>query len=299
MDTKRLLLLFIACLMILPMGYGARITLAQELCQGYNIWVQEIDLLLEEFDRTMSQATFTIQSVAALQQTRRDFTVLPMPDCGKELHDAMLSMLNNAADGVVLRLSGNDPSSQQFLDAATTDRQTVENILNSTVEGTPPQPRGAVIIASYDGCGVPMPGEAAAQVGAAYDPPNTLADSYPQHDKSRGCAAELEYSLTTWAAFWHKVDSMALAGCANTIMFDAKADPPISRLKVEIKTNAGVSIGYVTNLGPVWKNYTLAPSNDFQPALNSLGDVAEIVFTLERPAAPPAGKLWIDVVICN
>ena len=47
-------------------------------------------------------------------------------------------------------------------------------------------------------------------MGAAYDPPDSLQESYPQ-EPNRGCVAKLEYRIAGWAGWWTKLQGATSA----------------------------------------------------------------------------------------
>jgi hypothetical protein len=60
-------------------------------------------------------------------------------------------------------------------------------------------------------------------MGAAYNPPDSLKESYPQ-EPNRGCVARLEYKIAEWSAYWLKLQGADL-NAYSRLTFDVRADP--------------------------------------------------------------------------
>jgi hypothetical protein len=164
------------------------------------------------------------------------------------------------------------------------------------VVNTPP-----LVAADFDSCtGVNNLG---GQMGAAYNPPDSLMESYVEEAK-RGCVARLDYGISEWSAFWIKLQDVDLTPYSK-LVFDVRADqqPGIPRkMKVELKRADGeVSIIYASGIQANWKTMT-APFADFGPTgytvpLSSFSGMQELVFTFEAAKSGRQGVVYLDNVV--
>jgi hypothetical protein len=162
------------------------------------------------------------------------------------------------------------------------------------VVDTPP-----LVVADFDSCaGVNNLG---GQMGAAYNPPDSLVESYVEEAK-RGCVARLDYGIGEWGAFWIKLQDVDLTPY-NKLTFDVKADrqPGLpNQMKVELKraNGAEVSIVYVSEIEADWKAISV-PFTGFGPTgytapLSSFSGVEELVFTFEAAKSGRQGVVYLD-----
>lgn len=134
-------------------------------------------------------------------------------------------------------------------------------------------------------------------MGAAYNPPDILVESYFE-ESGRGYVVKAAYTISGWAAFWIKLQQADLSPYSRLI-FDIKADSPApKKIKVELKRagNQEVSIAYITGISTRWKTVTLrfsqfvpAPGN---PGLSSFTAMDELVFVVEQPETQ--GVFYLD-----
>jgi hypothetical protein len=162
------------------------------------------------------------------------------------------------------------------------------------VGGTP-----LLVIADFDSCtGINNLG---GQMGAAYNAPDKLVESYVQ-EAEHGCVARLDYEIREWSAFWIKLQDADLTPYSR-LVFDVKADrqPGIpERMKVELKraNGAEVSITYVSGIEDAWKSVSLSLT-DFDPTgytapLSSFSGMEELVFAFEVSESGSQGVVYLD-----
>jgi len=88
-------------------------------------------------------------------------------------------------------------------------------------------------------------------MGAAYNPPDSLKESYVE-EANRGCVARLEYKIRGWSAFWMKLQGADLSPYSRLII-DVRGDPASGipkQMKLELKRGGQVSISYISGIGP-------------------------------------------------
>ena len=119
-----------------------------------------------------------------------------------------------------------------------------------TAGSAPPVP--PLVVADFDNCA--NSNNLGGAMGAAYDPPDSLQESYPQ-EPNRGCVAKLEYRIAGWAGFWMKLQGADLSPF-TTLVFDVRADPQPGipgQIKLELKRPGEVSIKRVSGIGAEWR----------------------------------------------
>lgn len=136
-------------------------------------------------------------------------------------------------------------------------------------------------------------------MGAAYNPPDSLKESFPQ-EPDRGCVARLEYRISGWSAFWIKLQGADLRPYSK-LVFDVRADsqPGIPRqIKLELKRPGEVSILYISSIEAEWKTIS-ARLSDFGSAgygkpVSSWQGMEELVVTFEAAKSGPQGVVFLD-----
>jgi hypothetical protein len=154
-----------------------------------------------------------------------------------------------------------------------------------------------LVVASFDNC--TGTNDLGGAMGAAYNSPDSLKESYPQ-EPDRGCVARLEFKIAEWSAFWMKLQGADLSGYSR-LVFDVKADPQPGiprQMKLELKRGGEVSILYVSVIGADWKTVSVNLA-DFEPAgygapFSSWRGVEELVFTFEAAKSGPQGVMFLD-----
>ena len=109
-----------------------------------------------------------------------------------------------------------------------------------------------MLVADFDNCA--NTNNLGGAMGAAYDQPDSLQESYPQ-EPNRGCVAKLEYRIAGWAGWWTKLQGANL-GPFTTLVFDVRADPQPGipdQIKLELKRPGEVSIKRVSGIGAEWR----------------------------------------------
>jgi hypothetical protein len=154
-----------------------------------------------------------------------------------------------------------------------------------------------LVAASFDNCtgtndlGGPM--------GAAYNPPDSLKESYPQ-EPNHGCVARLEYKIAGWSAFWLKLQGADLSPYSQ-LVFDVKADPQVGlprQMKLELKRGGEVSILYLSGITAEWETISVKLA-DFGSAgygspVSSWQGMEELVFTFEAATSGLQGVVFLD-----
>lgn len=142
-------------------------------------------------------------------------------------------------------------------------------------------------------------------MGAAYDPPNSLRETYVVDDDSdRSGVAKLEFSLDEdgWSAFWLKLRGADVTDYVR-VTFVARGDtaaPIPERFKVELKRNENTEVGicYLSGVTTVWQQFscTLAElsSVGFADALSALDNTSELVIVFEERFSGSTGVLYVD-----
>ncbi len=140
-------------------------------------------------------------------------------------------------------------------------------------------------------------------MGAAYNPPDLLVDSYVK-EQGRGCVARLEYQIINWSAFWIKLLHLDLTPYSK-LVFDIKSsqtDIP-AELKIELKRagNKEVSIVYVSGFSTEWQTLIVDlkdfGESGYAPPLSSFTEMEELVFTFEANRSGKQGIVYLDNII--
>lgn len=162
----------------------------------------------------------------------------------------------------------------------------------ATASESPP-----LVVADFDNC--TSTNNLGGAMGAAYNPPDSLKESYPQ-EASRGCVARLEYKISGWSAFWVKLQGADLWPYSR-LVFDVRADSQTGlprQIKLEIKRPGEVSIKYVSDIGTDWKTISVKLA-DFGSAgygkpVSSWEGTEELVVTFELAKSGPQGVVFLD-----
>lgn len=165
------------------------------------------------------------------------------------------------------------------------------------IHNTPP-----LAVADFDGC--QSVNNLGGEIGAAYNRPDSLIESYAQ-EPGRGCVARLEFDVDEWSAFWLSLEDADLRPY-QTLSFDVRADPQpgfTGQMKVELKRREGTEIVilYVADIGPDWKTVRVN-LDDFRatgtnPPLASRKGVEELVFVFEAAKAGGKGVVYLDNIM--
>lgn len=163
-----------------------------------------------------------------------------------------------------------------------------------------------LIVADFDSClGTNNLG---GLMGAAYNPPDILVESYvPVPD--RGCVARLDFDIVYWSAFWMKLQGVNLESYAK-LSFDIRANSPVpNRIKVELKRlcqngECGeMSIIYVSGLTAEWQIVRIA-LDDFGSTgypgilpISDWRDIEELVFTFEAGQSGSKGVVYVNDIM--
>jgi len=154
-----------------------------------------------------------------------------------------------------------------------------------------------LVVADFDSCaGVNNLG---GQMGAAYNPPDSLTESYVEEAK-RGCVARLDYGISQWGAFWIKLQGVDLTPY-SALTFDVRADQQVGipeQIKIELKRANEVSIVYMSEIETGWKTVSL-PLTELGPtgytaSLSSFSGMEERVFTFEAAKSGRQGVVYLD-----
>jgi hypothetical protein len=144
-------------------------------------------------------------------------------------------------------------------------------------------------------------------MGAAYDPPNEMNETYPT-EPGRVCVARLQYHIETWSAFWIKLQKLDLTRYPR-LTLDIRADEPVPwEMKIELKrlcVNGDCGEISTYHLGgritTYWQTISLDledfGSPDWAAPLSSYEDVEELVFTFEFPPAGTNGVVYLDNIL--
>jgi hypothetical protein len=167
----------------------------------------------------------------------------------------------------------------------------------TTPAGVPP-----LMITDFDNCR--RINNLGGEMGAAYNPPDNLTDTYIT-ESARGCVARLAYKITGWAAFWLKLGDGADLSPYTWLTFDVRADPQPglpAEIKIELKraNGAEIMVSRVTGIGAEWKTLRVKLA-DFRPtgsnpSMTTLVDVQELVFTFEAAGTGPQGVVYVDSI---
>lgn len=152
------------------------------------------------------------------------------------------------------------------------------------------------------------------EMGAAFVSPDFLEEKYLPN-AGNGCAANLEYRIEQWSAFWLKLNRADLTDY-RSLVFDIKADPggefPMS-FKIEIKRNC-ITQANVTTCEQVSINRVWVEDNTWQTlkvdlaefadtgdpnleALSAWTEIDELTFVFERSYSGPSGKVILDNIL--
>lgn len=139
-------------------------------------------------------------------------------------------------------------------------------------------------------------------VGAAYNPPDSLKESYVD-EANRGCVARLEYTITGWSAFWMKLQSADLTPYSK-LVFDVRADPQPGiprQMKLELKRAGEVSIKYVAGIGADWKTISVRladfGSAGYGATVSSWQGMEELTFTFEANQSGREAVVYLDHIV--
>lgn len=162
------------------------------------------------------------------------------------------------------------------------------------ISNTPP-----LVVADFDGC--QRTNNLDGEMGAAYNPPDSLSESYVE-EPGRGCVARLDFQIDDWSAFWLQLENADLRPY-KALRFDVRADPEpgfTGQMKIELKRQAGAEIVilYVADIGADWKTVRV-DLDDFRPTgtnppLASRKEVEEMVFVFEAAKAGGKGVVYLD-----
>ena len=186
---------------------------------------------------------------------------------------------------------------------AAADSGTVEPGGDSDTLAPPsPMPTKSLVAADFDNCA--GTNNLGGMMGAAYNAPDVLAESYVK-ESGRGCVARLEYDINEWSAFWMQLGGVDLTPYA-TLNFDIRADDPAPwELKVELKHACTPDVGcqefsvfYTGGIDDQWRPMSLPlrefGTTGFAPPLSSLQEIDELVFTFERNHSGSEGVVYLD-----
>jgi len=162
------------------------------------------------------------------------------------------------------------------------------------ISNTPP-----LVVADFDGC--ERTNNLDGEMGAAYNPPDRLNESYIE-EPGRGCVARLDFDISGWSAFWLQIEEADLRPY-RVLRFDVRADPEpgfTGQMKIELKRRAGAEIVilYVADIGADWKTVRVN-LDDFRPTgtnppLASRKGVEEMVFVFEAAKSGRTGVVYLD-----
>lgn len=156
-----------------------------------------------------------------------------------------------------------------------------------------------LVVADFDNC--TNTNNLGGAMGAAYNPPDSLKESYPQ-EPERGCVARLEYHISGWSGFWLKLQGADLRPYSK-LVFDIRADPQPGiprQAKLELKRPGEVSILHISDIGTGWKTISAELSSfgyaGYGKPVSSWQDMEELVVTFESAKSGPQGVVFIDDV---
>jgi hypothetical protein len=158
-----------------------------------------------------------------------------------------------------------------------------------------------LLVADFDNCG--PPNNLGGDMGAAYNSPDQLSETYPDQT-GRGCVASLEYHITNWAAFWMKLQHADLSQY-NWLTFEARSEqPPLPThsIKIELKRlgNTEIEVTYVSGIAADWQTMRVNLADFDNPSwdqpISDWGDIEELVFTFERQRSGSNGVVVLDNV---
>jgi hypothetical protein len=168
-------------------------------------------------------------------------------------------------------------------------------ILTPAPGSTPPVP--PLVVADFDNCA--NSNNLGGAMGAAYDPPDSLQESYPQ-EPNRGCVAKLEYHIAGWAGWWAKLQGADL-GPFTTLVFDVRADPKPGipdQIKLELKRPGEVSIKRVSGIGAEWRTIHVKLSDfgfaGYGKPVSAWQGMEEFVVVFEADKSGRQGVVFLD-----
>lgn len=152
-------------------------------------------------------------------------------------------------------------------------------------------------VADFDNCA--NTNNLGGAMGAAYNPPDSLKESYPQ-EASRGCIARLEYKISGWAGLWMKLQGADLRPF-STLVFDVRAEPQPGipgQIKLELKRAGEVSIKRVSGIGAEWRTIRVKLSSfgyaGYGKPVSSWQDMEEFVVVFEADKSGRQGVVFLD-----
>jgi hypothetical protein len=158
--------------------------------------------------------------------------------------------------------------------------------------GVPP-----ILVADFDNCS--NTNNLGGAMGAAYNPPDSLQESYVQ-EPNRGCIAKLEYNIAGWAGWWAKLQGANL-GPSTTLVFDVRADPQSGipgQIKLELKRPGEVSIKRVSGIGAEWRTIHVKLSDfgfaGYGKPVSAWQDMEEFVVVFEADKSGRQGVVFLD-----
>ena len=164
------------------------------------------------------------------------------------------------------------------------------------INDTPP-----LVVADFDGC--QSVNNLDGTMGAAYNPPDSLIESYIE-EPGRGCVARLDFDVDDWSAFWLILEDADIQPY-QVLRFDVRADPEpgfTGQMKVELKRSQGAEIVllYVADIGADWKTVRV-DLDDFRPtgtnpSLATRKGVEDMVFVFESAKSGRQGVVYLDNV---
>ena len=177
----------------------------------------------------------------------------------------------------------------------------VEVVDTPTPATSPGSGPASLVAADFNSCkGVNNLG---GQMGAAYNPPDSLKEKYVE-EANRGCVARLEYEIQGWSAFWMKLQDVNLTPYSK-LVFDVRADPQPGipkQIKLELKRANGteVSITYLSGIEADWKTMSISladlVSTGYAAPLSSFSGMEELVFTFEAKSGGQ-GVVYLDNIV--
>jgi len=182
--------------------------------------------------------------------------------------------------------------------AATKEKSANAPLDNSAAQKTENANTPPLLVADFSGCA--SHNNLGGQMGAAYNTPDSLVESYVD-EAGRGCVAKLSYNIKGWSAFWMKLQGVDLSPY-RSLVFDIRADPSRipSQMKVELKraNGAEVSVKYISEIKSTWQtmsvNLTDFESSGYTAPLSSLAEMEELVFTFEAAKSGGQGVVYLD-----
>jgi hypothetical protein len=159
-----------------------------------------------------------------------------------------------------------------------------------------------LVVADFDTC--KPPNNLGGEMGAAYDSPNRLEESFIEGG-AEGCFIRLEYHSETWSAFWTELLGVDL-GAQSRLTFEVKAEVPLpQQFKIELKRPcpddgcSEMSVHYVDGITTEWQTKSVAlqdfGSVEWAPPLSSYDGLQELVFTFESSQTGTTdGVIYLD-----